>query len=51
MRRHVECDNIILLAIELEFGRVVALVAVEDQQSVFAFCPKRYIVVEVLNPI
>ena len=30
MRRHVECDNIILLAIELEFGRVVAFVAVED---------------------
>jgi len=30
MRRHIERDDIILLAIELEFGRVVALVAVED---------------------
>jgi len=30
MRRHVERDNVILLAIELEFSRVVALVAVED---------------------
>ena len=29
--RHIECDNVVLLAIELEFGRVVALVAVEDQ--------------------
>jgi hypothetical protein len=30
MRRHIERDDIILLVIELEFGRVVALVAVED---------------------
>ena len=30
MRRHAECNNVVLLAIELEFGRVVALVAVED---------------------
>ncbi len=30
MQRHVEYDNVILLAIELEFSRVVALVAVED---------------------
>jgi len=31
MRRYVECDDVVLLVIELEFGRVVALVAVEDQ--------------------
>ena len=31
MRRYVECDDVVLLTIELEFGRVVALVAVEDQ--------------------
>ena len=30
MRRHVERDNIVLLAMELKFGRVVALVAIED---------------------
>jgi len=31
MRRHAKRDNIVLLAVELEFSRVVALVAIEDQ--------------------
>jgi len=31
MRRHAERDDVVLLAMELEFGRVVAFVAVEDQ--------------------
>ncbi len=30
MQRHIESDDVVLLAIELEFGRVVAFVAVED---------------------
>ncbi len=30
MRKHTKCNNVILLAIELEFGRVVAFVAVKD---------------------
>ena len=51
MRRYAEHDNVVLLAIELEFSRVVALVAIEDQQSVFASCARRYIEVEVLDPI
>ena len=51
MRGYIEYDDVILLAIKLEFGRVVAFVAVEDQQPIFAFRPKRYIVVEVLNLI
>jgi hypothetical protein len=29
--RHIERDNVVLLIMELEFSRVVALVAVEDQ--------------------
>ena len=51
MRRHTECNDVILLAMELEFGRVVALVAVEDQQPIFALCPRRGMAVEVLDPI
>ena len=51
MRRHAERDNVVLLAMELEFGRVVALVAVEDQQPIFAFRTKCCMVVEVLDPI
>ena len=51
MQRHIERNNVVLLAIELEFRRVVALVAVEDQQPAFAFCAKCYIAVEVLDPI
>jgi hypothetical protein len=34
---------------ELKFGRVVALVAVEDQQPVCTLCPGRCMVVEVLD--
>jgi len=51
MRRHAERDDVILLAIELEFGRVVALVAVEDQQPIFAFRTRCRMEVEVLDPI
>jgi hypothetical protein len=51
MRGHTERDDVVLLAIELEFSRVVALVAVEDQQPVFALRPRRCMAVEVLNPI
>ena len=51
MRRYIKRDDIVLLVVELEFGRVVALVAVEDQQPVFAFRTRCYIVVEVLDPI
>ena len=31
IRRYTERNDVVLLAMELEFGRVVALVAVEDQ--------------------
>ena len=37
MRRHAERNDVVLLAMELEFSRVVALVAVKDQQPIFAF--------------
>jgi len=51
MRRHAERDDVVLLAMELEFGRVVALVAVEDQQPVFTFRTRYCMEVEVLDPI
>ena len=51
MRRHVECDDVVLPVVELEFSRVVAFVAIEDQQPVYALSPSRYIVVEVFNPV
>jgi len=51
MQRHIEYNDLVLLAIELEFGRVVALVAVEDQQPIFAFRTRCRIEVEVLDPI
>ena len=49
--RHAERNNVVLLAMELEFGRVVALVAVKDQQPALALCPGRCVVVEMLDPI
>ena len=51
MQRYIEYDDVVLLVIELEFSRVVALVAIENQQPVFAFRPRCYIEVEVLDPI
>ena len=51
MWRHIERDNVVLLAIELKFGRVVALMAIEDQQPVFAFYIRCCIEVEVLDLI
>jgi len=51
MQRYIEYNNIVLLVIELEFGRVIAFVAVEDQQPIFAFRTRYYIEVEVLDLI
>ena len=48
--RHAECDDLVVPAVELELGGVVAFVAVEDQQPVCALCPRRRMVVEVLDP-
>ena len=51
MRGYTECDDVVLLVVALEFGRVVALVTIKDQQLVFALCPGCCVVVEVLDPI
>ena len=51
MQRYIECNNIVFLAVELELGRVVALMAVEDQQSVCALHITCCVVIKVFNPV
>jgi hypothetical protein len=34
MRGHAECDNLVLLAICLELGGVVAFMPVKDQETI-----------------
>jgi len=47
--RHVERDNVVLLAVELEVGRVVAAMAVEDKEAMNPDCSSFGMLVEVLN--
>jgi len=49
--RYIECDNIILLVIGLEFFRVVVIVAVKDEQLIFALYTKCCVEIEVPNLI
>ena len=51
VRRHTECNNIVFLTIELEIDRMVALVAVEDQDSICALRTVFRVFIEVFNPI
>jgi hypothetical protein len=36
VRRHAESNNLVLLAVLLEFERVVTLVAVNNKQTIFS---------------
>jgi hypothetical protein len=47
MWRHTESIDIILLADYLEFERVIALMAVNNQQPTRAYCPPLYMLVKV----
>ena len=51
MRRYTECDNVVLLVVGLEFFGVVAIVAVKDEQPIFALCTRCCMEIEVPNPI
>ena len=51
MRRHTECDNVVLLAVSFEFFGVVAIVAVKDQQPIFALRTSCCMEIEVTNLI
>jgi hypothetical protein len=48
VRRHTESDNLILLAVLLEFKRVVALVAVNNKQTIVSYSPLLCVSVKVL---
>ena len=50
MCRHAECDDVVFLTISLEIGRVVALMAVENEKPIGAFRPRSRMGIEVLNP-
>ena len=50
MRRHAESNNVILFAVHLEIGGVVAAMAVEDEEAIDPGCSSSGVLVEVLNP-
>ena len=49
VRRHIERDNVILFIVELEVGRVVAIVAIEDEEAINPSYSSFSILIEVLN--
>ena len=51
MKRHAESNNLVLLAVLLELERVVALVAVDNEQSILSNTSPLCMLVEVLQPL
>ena len=51
MCRHTERDDVMFLAVDLKWGRVMALMAVKDQQLAPSLRTRYYMVVEVFNLI
>jgi hypothetical protein len=48
--RHAEGNDVVLLAVELEGGRVVAAMAVEDEEAINPSCSSFGMLVEVFDP-
>jgi hypothetical protein len=48
VRRHIESNNLILLAVLLEIKRVIALMAVDNKQPVSAYNPPLCMLIKVL---
>jgi hypothetical protein len=48
VRRHADSDNVIILVVSLEIKQVVALIAVNNKQSVGANYPPLYMLIKVL---
>jgi hypothetical protein len=48
VRRHVDSNNLILLVVLLEYKRVVALIAVDNEELISAYNPSLYMLIKVL---
>ena len=48
VRRHVESNNLVLLAVLLEFKQVVALVAINSKQTIASYSPLLCVRIKVL---
>jgi hypothetical protein len=48
VQRHVDSNNLVLLAVLLEIKRVVALIAVDNKELISAYNPPLYMLIKVL---
>jgi hypothetical protein len=48
VRRHADSDNLVLLTVLLECERVVALMAVDNEEPMSAYNPLLYMLIKVL---
>jgi hypothetical protein len=48
VRRHADSNNLVTLAVLLEIKRVIALIAVDNEQLIGAYSSPLYILVKVL---
>jgi hypothetical protein len=48
VRRHAESNNLVLLAVLLEFKQVVALVAINNKQIIASYSPSLCVCIKVL---
>ena len=51
MRRHADSNNVVILAVFLEIQRVMALMSVDNEQSVDANYPLLCMRIKVLQPL
>jgi hypothetical protein len=48
VRRHVDSNNLVLLIVLLEYERVVALIAVDNEEPMSAYNSPLYMLIKVL---
>jgi hypothetical protein len=49
VRRHAESNNLVILAVLLEFKRVIALIAINNKQLMYANNSSLYMLIKVLQ--